>query len=51
MYKITTLAVTIGDPAGIGAEIAVKAFYGEYSYTAKPKLICDAKVQLKLVLL
>ncbi len=46
MNKITTLAVTIGDPAGIGAEIAVKAFFGNHTYTAKPILICDADVLL-----
>ncbi len=46
MNKITTIAVTVGDPAGIGAEIAVKAFYGMNSHTVKPILICDAKVLL-----
>lgn len=46
MNKITSLAVTVGDPAGIGAEIAVKAFFGHYTYTAKPILICDAEVLL-----
>ncbi|NQT57905.1 MAG: 4-hydroxythreonine-4-phosphate dehydrogenase PdxA [Bacteroidetes bacterium] len=46
MKKIPAIAVTIGDPAGIGAEIAVKAFFGDYSYTVKPILICDSTVLL-----
>jgi len=46
MNKITTIAVTVGDPAGIGAEIAAKAFYRDLSYISRPILICDAKVLL-----
>ena len=44
MLKIPIIAVTAGDPAGIGAEIAVKAFSNKYSYNAKPVIICDASV-------
>ena len=32
MQRIPTIAVSAGDPAGIGAEIAVKAFSCKYSY-------------------
>ena len=44
MLKIPIIAVTAGDPAGIGAEIAAKAFSNKYSYNAKPVILCDASV-------
>lgn len=46
MNAIPVLAVSAGDPAGIGAEIVVKAFSGVWDYQVKPVIVCDQAVLL-----